>query len=309
LTTIATMSEQPRLKIRIPKSSWNAYDAQPQLPLRRVTRAATCAFSTSISSLAVTGKQGNSEKKNLPSPPTSTVETTSRPRSCKVKLWGFHHGGPKRVIKGALQNEVIYETPCLRPICANCWKWHPHLMRERTLSDYLSGEVVPEKSGPNIHPAKPEFEPLSPPIDPHILDGTWRIYQSRRSSSSALRSITSSTINTPVLTPVKTSFYGTHDQDHHLIPPHFSSSLPSRQDYKFYLPAPLLTQALTTAPATTTWRSTPRRRYTARLTFASHEGKGKFKDLIRKRERRAKRQEYDGIHRARKARKGKGQAR
>jgi hypothetical protein len=307
VTTTSTMSDRLRLKIKIPKSAWNAYDPQPQPP-RRVTRAATRAASRSSPSLPVSDKQSSSRKEDLCDPPTSPVETTPKPKSCKVKLWGLHHGGPKRLTKGALQNEVIYETPCLQPTCSNCLKWHPHLMREQTMPDHYFDEVVLEESSTHAHAARPEVEPLSPEIDPHIIDGTWRSYQSRRSSSSsALSSITCSEVNALVLTPVKTSFFS--DLDHHPPPFHVTPSAPSNQLYNIWLATSLLAQTATTAPATTTWRSTPRRRYTARLTFASHEGKGKFRDLIRKKERKAKRQEYDRAYRARKAGTGKGKAR
>jgi hypothetical protein len=305
VSDIATMSDQPRLKIRIPEAAWNAYNPRRQLPPRRVKRAAIRAASSTTSSTAVLDKRGKIEK-NPSGPPPSSVETITKARSCKVRLWGFHHGGPKRVIKGALQNEVTYETPCLQPTCANCWKWHPHLMREQTRPYHFLGDTLPENFSPNIYSSKPEIEPLSPPIDPSILDGTWQSYQSRRRSSSASISITSNEMNALVLTPVKTSF--SSDLDHHSLPFHVNSSSSSRQFYNIYLPTQLLSQTITSAPATTKWRSAPRKRYTIRLAFASHGGRGKFRDLVRKRERRAKRREYDRLYRARKAGKGRGRA-
>lgn len=305
MTSTAAMNDSPRLKIRIPKRAWNAYDPQAELPPRRVTRGTTRTASTPTTGHPLSSKQSKKKKKknDLSSPSTSPVRTSSHPRSCKAKLWTFHHGGPKRVTKGVSQNEVTYEEPCLQPTCANCWKWHPHLVRERTLTDHPSDGVVSEQPGTNIHSTKPEVEPLSPEIDPRILDGTWQLHQSRRSSVMSMGS--NSMNNTPVLTPVKTSFASDFEHVIHPSPTHDDSSAPSNQLYNVYFPTALVKQSVTTAPSQTRWRHAPRNRYTAHISFASHEGKGKFKALIVQRERKTRRQEYDRAYRARKLAKGK----
>ena len=113
-----------RLKLKIPAHIWNAY--HPPTPLhttnnapRKLTLKLRC-LAPALSSPPQTNNRGVVKNK-----PTST--------DCRVKLFRFHYGGPKRQRKGGWQNKVTYEQPCLEVTCKSCWRWHGHLMREEKL--------------------------------------------------------------------------------------------------------------------------------------------------------------------------------
>ncbi|KAF1914675.1 hypothetical protein BDU57DRAFT_428006, partial [Ampelomyces quisqualis] len=154
-----------RLKIRIPKRAWNAF--QPRTyHTPNCTKSAIKTRSKRKSGRWAAAKEGGR---------VTEVSPTS-PKGCKAKLWRFQYGGAKHVVKGALQNEVRLESPCLRATCASCWKWHTHLM-------YRQEALVEPSERPVKHQADFEIEPSSPEIDPRILDGTWKVDQSRRASA------------------------------------------------------------------------------------------------------------------------------
>jgi hypothetical protein len=245
----------PTPKIRIPKWAWNSFKPQDQ------------------------------EKPVPPSP---------YHRGCKTKLWRFHHGGPKRGVKGAMQNEITYETPCLQSGCANCWKWHPNLMRDQ----YSPGEL-PNEDVSRIDEV--DIEPISPEIDPRILNGTWQDYMSQRSSTESMGSFElTETIGTPVLTPVKSSFdYDSVNPDVYLPLQHDIDDIPTDQEYHIFLPTSIVSGTISGAPTKTRWRCTPRQRHTVRLCFPSHAGKRKFRLLVLRRDKKAKKAVYDREYRAR----------
>jgi len=271
------------LKIRIPKSAWNAYEPPPQ-PRPKLTLR-----------LKVAGQQPIETTEHTSDEPRHGYDTPSplaHPTNCKVKIWQFRYGGPARRTKGKSQNEITLEAPCLQPTCANCSKWYPHLMGDQALPDeYTEQHIVSHAQS---------VEPISPDIDPRLLDGTWQEYQDNRPGS-ATSSAGSETNHTPALTPVEKSFSNDvpppdpNLHSYHVYPSP-TSTLPP---WNILLPTSLVDQTVNTASAHSTWRSEPRRRYIARLAFASHEGKRKFEDLVRKREKKLKKQEYDRAYRAR----------
>ena len=115
------------MKIRVPKDIWNFYDPKAHI-IERIgpnpTRILTPAKKNQIIK-ASTKPQHRSPQ---------------QPSHCKVKLWRFHYGGPKRKTKGKVRNEVAYEQPCLKPTCATCWKWHAHLLREDRIRGKANGD-------------------------------------------------------------------------------------------------------------------------------------------------------------------------
>jgi hypothetical protein len=161
VTVIVDHNTQPSgLKIRIPKWAWNAYEPPPQtrskltLKLRLATQQPT----------------GTTERTlDEPHREDGTPAQLRHPTNCKTKLWKFHYGGPARKTKGQSQHEITRETPCLQPTCANCWKWHPHLMRDESLPDEYTDQSIASNAHVNV-------EPISPDIDPRLLDDTWQEY-------------------------------------------------------------------------------------------------------------------------------------
>jgi hypothetical protein len=109
-----TDAHDEHLKIRIPRWAWNSYELQTQ------------AQHTSSRSTSGTHNEIDSKLKS-----SAHENPYTQPKNCRVKLWMFHYGGAKRVTRGALQHEIVYEGPCLQFTCPNCWKWHLHLMRDQ----------------------------------------------------------------------------------------------------------------------------------------------------------------------------------
>jgi hypothetical protein len=256
-------------KIRIPGRSWNVYQppacahAKPAVPRLKLRLRVPAPPSTSAI--------------NLPDPERGENET--EPTHCKVKLFRFDYGGPQRQRKGQWQNEITYEQPCLQLSCPNCQKWHAHLL------------LQPRSSGQG----RPAQEPISPAVDPRILDGSWQHVQSHPYPLSGEGLSVPSTpadvyTKASVLSPVVKSFPS------HIHPMY---QAPVGSKYTIFLPTPLVSRTTTTASVRSLWRTTPRRRYTARLSFASHDGKDKFGVLMKARERKDKRREYDRARRAR----------
>jgi hypothetical protein len=252
------------LKIRIPARLWNAYQL----------RACACKKPTPRLKLRL----------RVPAPPITTNEINLldseaknhiEPQHCKVKLFRFHYGGPSRQRKGQWQNEITYEQPCLQASCSNCRQWHARLLHE--------GQVLErERLG------RPAQEPISPEVDPRILDGSWQLVQDY-----GVRSVIGDVdTETAVLTPVVKAF-----SPHHHHSPVFQAPVGSK--YHVLLPTALVSRTTTTASVRSLWRTTPRKRWAARLTFDSREGKTKFEVLMKQRERRDRRRAYDRARRAR----------
>ncbi|KAH7406900.1 hypothetical protein DE146DRAFT_630174 [Phaeosphaeria sp. MPI-PUGE-AT-0046c] len=289
------------LKSRIPKAIWNAYE-----PARRVTRSAVRIVSSSFPSATQT-----TDRQNAPATrPTNTsavkidepVTERIRPTDCKVKLWTFQYGGLKRVVKGKTANNIEYGTPCLQPTCKTCLQWHPRLMLEpETLGESSRQQAYHE-------PAMDIIEPISPEVDPRILNGTWQLYQSRRGSATSARSLGQpDIISTPELTPVKHSFARDLLPLNAAATPHRSlGSIPVASKWTVHLPVSLMSQAMATTSARTKWRATRRQQYMIRLTFLSRDGKKKFVELVRKREQKLKKQMYDRERRKKAAGKQAG---
>ena len=139
------------LKIRIPKHIWNEYDSHtlnksPSLPnrtgLRTGFKLKTPAHIWSdYPPPTPLHKTNNTPRKltlklrclSLPPPNNNRGVVRSRTTDCKVKLFRFHYGGPKRQRKGGWQNSITYEQPCLKVTCKSCWRWHGHILRDRGL--------------------------------------------------------------------------------------------------------------------------------------------------------------------------------
>jgi hypothetical protein len=127
-------AQNKRLTIRIPRWAWNSYEPQALAHSNKVTRSTTNTKAMHKLDVNTADGEGGRNKKHtlggsvvedgVAAPPVYT-------RHCKAKLWTFHYGGPKRVLKGIQQNCVTFETPCLQSTCANCWKWHAHLMHNQ----------------------------------------------------------------------------------------------------------------------------------------------------------------------------------
>jgi hypothetical protein len=262
-----------RLRIKIPKCAWNAYSP----PSQRTTRSTAKLKQT----LTLKRKDG------IPAVPLPRIH----PKPCKTKLWVFHHGGTKRVTKGHTRHRIKCEEPCLRPACSNCCKWHPRLIGSR------DGAV----------------EPISPEIDPRILNGAWKSWERRRSVSVAetidvtvpVRNAAPDAIETPILAPVNESFSHVDDDLHH---PEisFPQQIPPFHDYDVFMPTSLVKWTISTASAKTKWRAELRKRWTVSLGFASCEGKQRFEEVVRRREKKDRKRRYDRDYRARLKGKEKG---
>ncbi|KAJ4991819.1 hypothetical protein SVAN01_02669 [Stagonosporopsis vannaccii] len=126
----ADMSEQPslssspggndRLTLRFPNVIWNAHTPKPLNSTNR-----------HISPPAGQKRKSATKSPRREDEPASTSPDRSSPapRQCKVKVSRFQYGGPDARMGGQYTNLVTLEMPCLRSTCANCWRWHTHLMR------------------------------------------------------------------------------------------------------------------------------------------------------------------------------------
>jgi hypothetical protein len=188
------------LKIKIPKRLWNAYQPPSNSPKHAAmgrTNIPRLRLKLGVPNESVA--EHNPSSVHVADQIRETTPSARQPASCKVKLWAFQYGGPKRVAKGASQNEVTYEQPCLQPTCANCWKWHPQLMQGHA--------PVHAPADEQSYTSSSMTEPVDPDIDPRILDGSWRDHQSRHGSGRSPSSLAySATSNATVLTPVDRSF-------------------------------------------------------------------------------------------------------
>jgi hypothetical protein len=126
-------AENKTLIIRIPKREWNSYKPQAHAYTTRPTVNTKVAPKPDVD--AVEGDIG-SDKEHTPSGLEDEVaHPPARTKNCNIKLWNFGYGGRDRASKGALQNGITLEMPCLQPTCASCWKWHPRLMRNQGEDD------------------------------------------------------------------------------------------------------------------------------------------------------------------------------
>jgi hypothetical protein len=128
------------LKIRIPKKIWNTCEPQKAPRTSRVTK--TTSKHKSTSRLDQRGRKKKSSEATSKKASEFTGEITKdkqqvspspQPTRCKVKLWRFLYGHPNA-------DSITYETPCLQTTCANCWKWHPHLLGQPQVPDELFGQ-------------------------------------------------------------------------------------------------------------------------------------------------------------------------
>jgi hypothetical protein len=146
---------------------------------------------------------------------------------------------------------------------------------------------------------RPVVEPLSPEIDPRILDGSWRTYVPMPIASPSPSSSPTPSTHTPVLTPVEksTSFSFPSPSPSTDIGPS-----PSQPGYDIFLPTPLVNTTIASASTRTVWRTEPCKRLTVRLKVGSRLG-----ELIKAREKRERKRErkraYDREYRARKKQK------
>jgi hypothetical protein len=266
-------NQDGKLKIRIPKKAWNAFEPEIPEAASGTERSATCS---SPRSNPDTEQEPDSEP-----PPRLDAALPTPPRNCKVKLKNFHYGGPKRVTKGAFQNEITHDAPCLQPTCTSCWTHHQHLMNRATLSDEQNV----------FHPAP---NPLSPPIDPRILDGSWRfdltLQDGAESNLENKREPEEPRFPAFMQMP-DAPVQARHDPRSHFAPPN--------RAYDILLPTSMVNQTISGAPARTQWRSEPRR-HIVRLAFVSRDGRGRFAELVKRREKKDKRREYDRVRRAKK---------
>ncbi|KAJ8107706.1 hypothetical protein OPT61_g8685 [Boeremia exigua] len=126
LLMLPKAEQQCQLKLKFAKHVWNNYkietrnkktpSGRPKAGRKR-KRTSTCIEAKNKTSLKVSKR----------SPPV--------PRSCKAKIARFQYGGPDARVGGKYRDMVTLETPCLESTCANCWKWHAHLMCSPTTPD------------------------------------------------------------------------------------------------------------------------------------------------------------------------------
>jgi hypothetical protein len=268
------------LRIKIPKWAWNAHQPPCHSSTNRATRSGSDQEPVHRLKLNLEeGTAASTSKKLVKS--LDAAWLTPVPKSCKVRLWAFHYGGTKRTTKGILRHDIRYETPCLNPTCRNCLKWHPRLVRTPALPEDADATCL-------------SFEPITPEMDRRILNGVCQAPQHQRNSVSA----TAEPIKTPILTPFKMSF-AIDDQSPVLNGNFLSRHAPVYQDHSVFHPTALINQTISTTSTKTKWHSSSQKRYTACLNFVSCEGKQKFKELVRQREQRARKQMYNRAYRAR----------
>jgi len=149
IAMIDLITDMMGLKIRIPKRIWNEYQPAPQpkapsFPNRTGLKVKIPAHIWNAylpPSPTPPHKTKNPPRKltlklrclSLPPPNNNRGVLRNRTTDCKVKLFRFHYGGPKRQRKGEWQHKITYETPCLEVTCKSCWRWHGHILREEKL--------------------------------------------------------------------------------------------------------------------------------------------------------------------------------
>lgn len=282
------------LKIRISKNIWNACEPRKVSRTDRLTKPASKRKSSSTPAQKRRKKKFNyaetdksSKLNNETENEKHSVSLPSQSTRCKVKLWRFLYSQPRA-------DSITYDTPCLQPTCANCLECHAHLIGQVPPGGYVEQR--------QRYQALLDFEPISPAIDPRLLDGTWEHVQSRRASVQSLASLATSSVDfITVLTPVDKGFTTTAPcLDDPITTPTFGSQA-EPQKWNIFLPISLINRRAPSAISVRSkWRTGPRRRFTVRLLFPTHEGRGKFKSLVCKREKKEKKRIYDRAYRARK---------
>jgi hypothetical protein len=296
--TLPTLTEtgEEGIKLRFAKQIWN--DCEPP------TREAT----TSSPKLKLNLKVA--EKRNRRPTPIKTenelkAKVTKRsptqPKQCRVKVTRFQYGGPDAKVGGQYKNSITLLEPCIRPTCTNCWKWYDHLMRSPMATDISTDDARGLQH--------PETSPLSPIVDPGILNDKRQLHKNRRIDTNDIlglavptKHIQNTTSLTPALTPVDHRFatHFTFSQTAHLPTTHSSLATHVTRQYKVSLPTPLLSHLASPTSPKTYWRDTPRQRYTARLTFSSSNGRAKFKTLAHQQARKGIKRERDRLRRLQK---------
>jgi hypothetical protein len=277
-------AKNTKVKIRIPKRIWNA--SEPCAP----------AHTSHIRKLVIRThpKSKSGRRTVLKDLATDAALLPTSPKGCKVKLWRFQYGGPRHVVKGAQQSQVTLDSPCLRATCANCWRWHTHLMYDQKSPDeHLEQEV-------NDRPAF-ELGPTCPEIDPRILNGNWNVAQSPSTSAESTTSLALTEMSTsmPTLTPVKFSSPSCDQSPgSYSCPYEMMNADPLRVCADVSLPKSLISAAMPIITMEYLRRSAHHRPRTTCLVFSSDAGKKEYRDLIKRRERKLKKQAYDRAYRA-----------
>lgn len=137
-------------------------------------------------------------------------------------------------------------------------------------------------------------------IDPRLLDGTWQSYQDQDQMSSTSSSSTSTQaaptrirdfvrVAQPIIEPLSPVI---------LSPPQNIYPSPSTSAWDVFLPSPLINKTVNTAEVHSKWCEEPRRTGVVKCVFKSREGKRKFVELVKSREKKEKKREYDRARRA-----------
>jgi hypothetical protein len=198
-------------------------------------------------------------RKSTPTPTLMPppISTTYPPTRCRTFLYRFVPG----------PHDMRLEAPCLQPSCKSCVKWHPNLVSE------LAWIIT-----------RPAVEPLSPILDPRILE-PWEpeiIHtEGRRVSDVSVQGLPSSfpPTNSMELQIVHAPI--TPFLDVHIPPP--SLDLPNIQRYSVLLPEYLLNHTVSRPiPAKSLWRTFPRKSYTATLAFLSLSARQGFAERVAK---------------------------
>ncbi|OAL45132.1 hypothetical protein IQ07DRAFT_216512 [Pyrenochaeta sp. DS3sAY3a] len=248
------------LTIRVPIDIWNSYD--PLSPgIQPAPRPRPNLRLPNMSDFATHGTETNNED---PSP--------VKRRHCQVRFVQFGYGGPKRQRGGQWQNQITYETPCLSPSCKNCQKWHAHL-----LSPSPEASMDVDKEIERILGKRERLK--SPPVDPRILDGTWRDVKSGEGNEEG--DTDGSIIDDGVsdcsgrslgLTPVDRTFarhttFQKSSQSPESSTPQFYES--------WYHPGPQSDDG-----SDDSWVPESERQHMVRLAFTSRQGKQKYRSFV-----------------------------
>lgn len=269
------------LRIRVPIDIWNSYD-----PLNDGIRPAP-------------GPELNSRLPNTSSSAIHGTETKNRDpspvkrRRCQIRFVQFGYGGPNRKQGGQWQNQITYETPCLSRSCKNCKKWHAHL-----LSPSLKASIDFDKEIERILGEKGRSR--SPPVDPRILDGTWRDVKSGEGNEEGdtdgriMDDEASKGYGSLELTPVDRTFarqrtsYKSHAQSlenstprfyeswyqpHPLPPPPQSDNVDAVSSTSFWP---------TSSGSDDSWVPDSRSQHVVRLAFTSRRGKQKYRSFVKR---------------------------
>lgn len=291
-----TKTREEGIKLRFAKQIWNDYEPQTQ-------EATTPSLKLKLNLKVAKNRNYQPTPIKTEDEPNARVAKRSptRPKQCRVKVTRFQYGGPDAKVGGQYKNTITLLEPCVQPTCANCWKWHAHLMRSPIATDISTDDACDLQH--------PETSLLSPIANPRTLNDKRQLYQSRRNSTNDIsglavpsKHLQNTTSPTPALSPVDRRFATqfTYSQTTHLPTTHSSIAEHITRQYKVSLPTPLLRHLAPPTSPKTHWRHTPRQRYTARLKFSSSNGRSKFKILAHQQARRVIEREHDRLRRLQK---------